>query len=296
MQPLSVAVVQCGPGGVDLQWLAGALVGNRADLVVLPELADGPYFPLEPSTDEAAEPQRLEGEFIDALRALARDQRSHMLTGLHLEEGGIRTNAAVLVGPDGQLVAGRDLAGTERLSYSKVQLCDITTRSADFRESQYFTAGEHHVVWDTPLGRVGCLICYDRHFPEAWRLLRQAGIELVAVPVASAEASREWFVAEMQAMALQQTVYVAVANRAGVERLEASGTTTVYAGLSCVIRPDGSVAAQAPFAEPNTIVRATVDPRLLERLRREHPFAEDVRRDVYSREQGSLQAGTAPRT
>lgn len=295
MQPLSIAVVQCGSGGVDLQWLARALAGNRADVVVLPELADGPYFPLEPSTDEAAQPHRLDGEFVDALRTLARDQRSHILTGLHLDEGGVRTNAAVLVDPDGQLVAGHDIAGTKRLSYSKVQLCNITTRSTDFRESEYFTAGEHHVVWDTPLGRIGCLICYDRHFPEAWRLLRQAGVELVAVPVASPEASREWFVAEMQAMALQQTMYAAVANRAGVERLEASGTTTNYAGLSCVIRPDGSVAAQAPFAEPNTIVRATVDPDLLERLRREHPFVEDMRGDVYSREWGSLQAGTGPR-
>jgi predicted amidohydrolase len=278
---MDLAAVQCGPGGVRLDWLAAVLAQRRADLVVLPELANTNYFPLESGSHDAAKPATLDGPFVTALRRLARAQRCYILTGVYLEEAGVRSNAAILLGPDGEVVAGRDTRGREHLAYRKVQLCNITTRTSDFHEADYFVEGEHFLVWDTPLGRIGCLICYDRHFPEAWRALRVAGVDVIGVPVASAEGSKPWFLAEMQAMSLQQTVYAAVANRAGTERLS-SGVATTFGGLSCIVGPDGEILAVAPFGVPDRVVHGVAEPDILVRTRREHRFFDDLRTDMYA--------------
>jgi predicted amidohydrolase len=278
---VSVAAAQGRPGAIDLDELDRQLEKTPAQLVVLPELANGPYFPLEPRSGDPPRGERLDGAFLAAVGELAARHSAHLLVGLHLADTEGAWNAAVLVGPDGAVIPGHEPGGQERIAYRKRQLCDITTRASDFRESEYFSAGSEAVVWDLPFGRLGCLICYDRHFPEAWRALRRADVEIVGVPVASSAASRAWFVPEMQAMALQQNVYAVVANRAGTEQL-GRGTVTEYGGLSCIVAPDGSVLAEAPFGEPNRLVGAELDPDLLTRARREHRFIDDLRDELYA--------------
>jgi N-carbamoylputrescine amidase len=277
---VKVAAVQFGAGAGNLAWLRTELLKVRPDLVVLPELANSHYFPLEPESVHAETAASLAGPFVTELSAIARDVGSHILTGLYLDDGDERTNAAIMIAPSGDLLPGRDASGREQLAYRKVHLCNITTASSRFREDDYFLAGDGYVVWDTTAGRIGCLICYDRHFPEAWRVMRLAGVDIVAVPVASSEASRAWFVAEMQAMSLQQGVYAVAANRAGSEELATTRFVTTYAGLSCITGPDGSSLAVAPFAEPNRVIVALADPDHLHRVRRENRFFEDLRIDV----------------
>lgn len=292
-QSAKVAAVQFGAGTGNLSWLRRELLEARPDLVVLPELANSHYFPLEPESVHATTAATLAGPFVSELRAIARDVGSHIIAGIHLEEGHRRTNAAIMIAPSGDLLPGRDASGREQLAYHKVQLFNVTTASAQSRENDYFEAGDGYVVWDIPAGRVGCLICYDRHFPEAWRVMRLAGVDLVAVPVASSEASRAWFVAEMQAMSLQQGVYAVTANRAGTEKLATTGVTTTYAGLSCITAPDGSTLGVAPFAEPDRLVLGRTDPDLIQRIRRENRFIDDLRDDVTDAERTAwMRAGS----
>ncbi|KAL4914423.1 carbon-nitrogen hydrolase [Aspergillus aurantiobrunneus] len=51
-------------------------------------------------------------------------------------------------------------------------------------EREYLTssAAEPHEVFDTPIGKVGLLICWDMAFPEAFRELIAAGAEIVVLP------------------------------------------------------------------------------------------------------------------
>jgi predicted amidohydrolase len=96
-------------------------------------------------------------------------------------------------------------------------------------------------VYDTPLGKIGVAICYDRHFPEYMRALALGGAEIVVVPQAGAV--DEWplglFEAEMRTAALQNGYFIALCNRVGREsRLE-------FAGESFVCDPEGQVVARA---------------------------------------------------
>ena len=53
-------------------------------------------------------------------------------------------------------------------------------------EKYYFSPGDlGFPVFDTPFARIGILICYDRHFPEAARVLGLGGAEIVFVPTAT---------------------------------------------------------------------------------------------------------------
>lgn len=282
MRRCRAAAVQAGPGGISPERLDGLLQGNAdLDIAVLPELGHLPYFPLEHASAHLAEATPLDGPVVDRFRTIAAARRIHLVLGLYLAEGERRYNAAIVIGPDGALLTGRDLTGRPRTSYRKVHLCTLKTPRVRFYEEEYFAPGEGIVLWETELGVIAPLICYDRHFPEAWRTLRAAGAEIACVPIASPEISRAWFVAEMQAMALQQGLYVVAPNRAGEERLATSGLVTRYVGLSCVVAPDGEVLAQAPEGGTDVLAIATLDPDRLASYRTDHHYFEDRRPETY---------------
>lgn len=44
------------------------------------------------------------------------------------------------------------------------------------------SANEPHEVFDTPIGKVGMLVCWDLAFPEAFRELAKKGVDLVIIP------------------------------------------------------------------------------------------------------------------
>ena len=115
--------------------------------------------------------------------------------------------------------------------------------SSHFNEKFYFRPGNTGFpVFDTPHGRIGIMICYDRHFPESARALGLGGAEYVFVPTATTTRgySRSVWETELRAHAIANGFYVAGVNRVGVE-LEST-----YYGASVFIDPIGEIVAQGP--------------------------------------------------
>lgn len=286
MKSITVAAIQSAAGGMRLEAIDTVLDGaQQADLIVFPELMHVPYFPVE--LDERWRESALtwDDDFITGLRALVANRGCFALIPMYLREGDQSFNAAVLFGPDGNPVIGRDYEGSSVVEYRKVHLCDMELYAACFYESAYFAAGERFTVWDTPFGTLGVLICYDRHFSEAWRTMRALGAEIVCVPTASPSGTRPTFVAELQAMALQQGLFVVAANRVGEETLPTSGVTTSFLGQSCIVRADGTVQTIAGTRNSETLT-AKLDPNELLRVRSGMPLAEHRRADLYRLEPG----------
>ena len=97
---------------------------------------------------------------------LARDHGCHILGASGpVFEGGRPVNRAVLYGPDG------------RIGHQDKQ---IMTRFE--REDWDVTGAPGLRIFDTALGRIGVLICYDSEFPLLGRVLAEAGAELLLVP------------------------------------------------------------------------------------------------------------------
>lgn len=255
-----------------------------AELVVLPEIAHVPYFPLEPDSPHAADAVALDSPLVDDYRQVAKDNDCHLVLSLYLEESSGRANAVVLIDPSGQLLSARTSRGRHASRYRKVHLCDVQAPDTQFSESAYFEAGDEYACWDTDLGIIGVLTCYDRHFSDAWRTLRAMRTEIMCVPTTSPARVAPTFVPELQAMALQHNVFVACANRVGRETLTASGRTAEFLGSSCIIGPSGVVLASSPGREDSFGVRATLEPDDLIQARKQSGLESHRRPDTYRSE------------
>ncbi|MBL9134726.1 MAG: carbon-nitrogen hydrolase family protein [Verrucomicrobiales bacterium] len=135
---------------------------RQADLVVLGETitAVGVAKPQE----EIAEP--IPGPTTEYFSELCRRHRLHLVFSLHERDGHLVYNTAVLIDPEGRLVG----------KYRKVCL--------PHAEVEQGTApGTDYPVFDTRLGKVGLMICYDGFFPEVARELSNRGAEVIAWPV-----------------------------------------------------------------------------------------------------------------
>lgn len=284
MRDLIAACVQPPPGGVTTPEHVDDVLGRAAghvELAVCAELGTTPYFPLETDSRDADTPVLVDGPELAAFGAVARRHGTYLAVGVHLADGRRRYNAAVLLGPDGKPATGRTSRGGTARDYRKVHLCDVQLPGSSFCETAYFDAGDSYVVWNTPFGCVGMLICYDRHFPEAWLAVRELGAEIVCVPTTSGMHMEPSFIAEIQAMSLQQSVYALVTNRVGVEELRTSGRRTEFLGGSCITGPFGEILAAAAYREDEPLVQAWLELEPLERIRLAHQFHEHRRPDTY---------------
>jgi len=222
----------------------GQAATEGADLVVLPELANS-GCDLETRDRVLSIAEEIPGgPTVLAWREAAEAAGVCVVGGLLEREGDIVHNSAVILGPG---VAGR---------YRKTHLWD--------REKLLYEPGRELPVFDTPLGRIGLLICYDAWFPEAARTLALKGAQILCVP---SNAPDDWVPQHQRrgdltmldvhciAAANANRVFVAAANRIG----------DGYLGRSCVTDVTGGVLALAGTSEEG-LLHTEID---LERARRE---------------------------
>lgn len=145
------------------------------------------------------------------------------------------------------------------------------------KEKFYFTPGNTGFpVFQTRHGRLGILICYDRHFPEGARLLALAGAEVILIPNASPRttyAYKTWD-AETRALAITNGLFVGIANRVGKEG------DCEYFGRSMLCSPQGDILAEGSEDKDEAVV-ADADYELIDETRRRWPFFRDRRPEVY---------------
>ena len=242
----------------------------RATLVVFPELALTSFFPRWAIDDET----ELDGFFeasmpgpdTGLLFAAARDLGLSLSFGYgELAKSANRRrrfNSAVLAGPDGSIIG----------HYRKVHLPGDREPQPGFEfqhlEKRYFEAGDRGFpVWRALGGNVGMLICNDRRWPEAWRVLGLQEVELVLVgyntPLHNPEAPahdplvRMQHRLVMQAGAYQNATWAVAVAKGGVEEGQAMLADTV------IVAPSGEIVASSS-TEGDELVLAECD---LERTR-----------------------------
>ena len=173
-----------------------------ADLAIFPEMSLTGYVLLD-QVYGLAEP--IPGPSTNKVEALAKKTGMHIIFGMpELSEKTQATvyNTAVFVGPKGFI-------GKYRKMY-------LPTHSV-FEEKRYFRPGYEPAAFQTEIGNIGLTICYDIFFPEVFRLPRLKGAQLIICISASPAVRRGYFEILTAARALENTVYLAYVNLAGVE-------------------------------------------------------------------------------
>ena len=239
-----------------------------AVLIVLPEL----FNCLGRFTTMLEQAENVPGETSETMSALARRLGITIVAGSLAERdaaSGKAMNTSLVFGPDGTL-----LSRYQKIHLFEVDLPGVVTVT----ESQWLAPGCDIVGCKTPLGRLGQAICYDLRFPELFRELSAAGMELLAIPSAFTMATgRAHWETLLRARAIENQVFVIAANQSG----QHAENMTSY-GHSAVIDPWGEVLAELR-SENEGIALAEIDLTRLQEIRARLPALKN--RIIYSRKQ-----------
>jgi predicted amidohydrolase len=205
---------------------------QAADLVIFPELSLTGYV-VKDQIYEIAE--TIPGPSTKKVEDIARKTGRHIVFGMPELSGKTKAtifNTAVLVGPKGII--------------GKYQKRYLPTHSV-FEEKRYFRPGYQTAAFTTAVGNIGLCICYDVFFPEVCRLTRLKGAQLIVIISASPAVRKSYFEVLTAARAIENTVFLAYVNLAGVEE------GLQFWGGSRLVSPTGEVLAKAKYDEEDFV-------------------------------------------
>lgn len=241
---ITIVAVQCTPHwnnkSANYQMLGDALALVEADIILLPELCTTGYSFLnkEESLDAADEAVTVAAFFAP----FTKEKNAVLVAGFAERDRQDVYNSAIIVLPDGQCEVYR-----KTHLFFKEKLC-FANGNTGFKSIQ-------HPLKDC---RIGVMVCYDWRFPESARSLALQGADIICVPANLVTTGWE---TGMKARALENNVFVAVANRCGTEEriLDDGSTQTLrFNGKSVIYNINGTTIAQLSETE-NEILTATVD-------------------------------------
>ena len=247
--------------------LIAKAAAEGAQITCLQEIFNGPYFPAEqdPKWYATAEPE--DGPTVTRMRELARDHGMALVVPFYEEaQPGVYYNSAVVIERDGSVLG----------KYRKTHIPQV---GPCFWEKYYFKPGNlGYPVFDTSVGRVGLIICYDRHFPEVAREVGLKGAEIVFNPSATVESlSRYLWELEQPAHAVANGYFIAAINRVGIE--EPLNSNKFY-GSSYFCDPRGKIIAKASEDEDEVLV-CDLDLDMIREVRNTWQFMRDRRPETY---------------
>ena len=250
MKEFTAACVQIAVTPNDVQanvdkgiaWLEKAVSEYEAELVVFPETATTSFVTgldaeeLWDLVDEAP------GSITRDVQAAARSLGVHVVWPSYRRgpERGVIYNSAILIGPDGEIIG----------IYDKTHPFPLERRDC----GGWVTVGNHADVYETALGSIGMIVCYDGDFPELSRLLAVKGAEVIVRPAALLRSFDIWHITNA-ARAYDNHVYVIATNAVGPD---AGGN--YYLGHSMIVNPIAWRLAQARGGEEIIAIKLDPDP------------------------------------
>jgi predicted amidohydrolase len=227
----------------------------------------------------------LPNEHTDAYQRVCAKYGCYIQTGTFIERDsrwpGVVFNSTLLIGPNGVLA-----------KYRKTNPWIPWEVHASPHDLQGYPENPFPVA-DTPIGKIGCAICYDWLFPEAIRQLAFNGAEVLVRVSAymdpwGATPPMDWWTLINRTRAIENTAFVVAANQgASFEGYPPFS----WPGGSMVVDFDGRILAQADPGPGEKVVVAPIDIGALRdaRLRRRgHDLRAHLRTALYPYARGEM--------
>ena len=255
------------------------LAKQGAELVVLQELHDSPYFCQTEDVENFRYALPIPGEATEFYSKVATDNQVVLVTSLfERRTAGLYHNTAVVFERDGSI------AGIHR----KMHIPDDPA----YYEKFYFTPGDlgFHPI-RTSVGKLGVQVCWDQWYPEGARLMALQGADILIYPTAigyestdteeEQQRQREAWTTIQRSHAIANGIPVVTVNRVGFEPDPSGSTGGIrFWGSSFVAGQQGELLYRASETEQETAV-IDVDLQRTEGVRRWWPFLRDRRIDAY---------------
>jgi len=269
-----------------------AAAASGAQVVLLPELFETPYFPAEEREEHFALARPLEGHpTIGKLAALAAELEVVLPVSFFERAANAYFNSLAMIDADGSVLG----------VYRKSHIPD----GPGYEEKYYFSPGDTGFrVFRTRYGNVGAAVCWDQWFPECARAMALQDAEVLLYPTAigdepqtrnpgqphyqhAIETKAQWQ-RVMQGHAAANLIPVVASNRIGTE--ESAAKLTFY-GASFITDASGEIVAEAPTDE-EAVLTHKFDLDALRASRAGWGLFRDRRTDLYG---GLLSLDGSPR-
>ena len=237
---------------------------NGADVAVFPEDC---YFDVDAPRIHGERPETLDEYFVTQMRSAAQENHINVIPGSFecVADNGKYRNTALFINRDGEILA----------RYDKIHLM----KAMNYDESEHVEAGNTPAVFDTDIGRVGLMVCYDLRFPELARGMVQEGADILFVPAFWPAGNplpprTDHWDTLVNCTALLNQTYVVAVNQYG------HMFTEIPFGRSCVVDPWGTVVAQCPNRV--SIAYAELDMDYQQQVRQKLATWQNRRPDCYT--------------
>jgi beta-ureidopropionase len=252
--------------------LARTAAAQGAQIIGFQELFYGPYFGVIQDQKYYSYVEPIPGPTTERFQALAKELGVVIVLPIYeVANEGEYYNSAAVIDADGSLLG----------TYRKHHIPNLP----QFWEKFYFRPGNAgYPVFNTAVGRVGVYICYDRHFPEGWRVLGLNNAQIVFNPSATKPglSNRLWEIEQPAAAAANQ-YFVAANNRIGQETDEFGSDAPHFYGSSYFVDPRGNFVGDVASEDKEEIVIRDLDLDEIVKVRNDWQFYRDRRPESYER-------------
>ncbi len=249
---------------------------DGAQIVLIPELFEGPYFCIDQLPEHFDRATPLAGHpTVEHFRAVARELAVVLPLSVYERAGQATFNSVAIVDADGSVLG----------TYRKSHIPD----GPGYTEKYYFNPGDTGFkVWHTRYATIGVAICWDQWFPETARAMALLGAELLFYPTAIGseppdpawDSSGHWQ-RVMQGHAGANLMPLVAANRIGTEHgTPTAGRSITFYGSSFIADHTGAKVAEAGRTD-EAVLTATFDLAELRRTRSAWGLFRDRRPDLY---------------
>lgn len=223
---------------------------SGADLIFFPEVQLSPFFPQYEKRDAERWAVSLHGPEITAIQDACWKAHICASPNVYLRQGDLRYDASLMIDRDGRILGISKMVHIAQAKY--------------FYEQDYYTPSDDGFrVFELPFGKIGIVICFDRHLPDGVRSCARQGAELVLIPTANILGEPlELFGWEVRVQSFQNTVFTAMCNRVGQE------DELRFAGQSLLAAPNGDLLFQAGDGEDLLLLEVPLEQAAQERTAR----------------------------
>jgi N-carbamoylputrescine amidase len=283
-RPVSVAALQMA-----CDWDADANIAKAerlvreaaargAQIILLPELFEAPYFCVEQDVRHLKLARSVEdNRAVRHFSAVARELGVVLPISFFEHAGPAYFNSIAIIDAD----------GTNLGIYRKSHI----PNGPGYQEKSYFSPGDTGFkVWNTRFARIGVGICWDQWFPETSRAMALLGAEILFFPTAIGTEpppalpvnSREHWQRTQQGQAAANLTPLVASNRYGLERSlqDPQGLYIRFYGSSFIADPMGAKVAEAA-EEGDAVLTATFDLDATAQMRDNWFVFRDRRPDLY---------------
>jgi len=232
----------------------------KADLYVFGELSLVGYRCKDELRNLA---EKINGPSIKYMKKVAENNKCHIIFGMPMIDSkveGLIHNVSVLIHSNGKID-----------TYNKWFLPTF----GPFEEKIFFDEGEDIEIFNTTIGKIGLIVCYDLFFPELCRAYSLQGADIIVCISATPSTTRKYFETLIPARALENTVFMVYVNLVGTQE------DLVFWGGSQIYDPMGNLLVKSPYYKENVTI-CDIDLKQIKHARANRPVIRDIRPQIYN--------------